>query len=146
MGIALPGVLVLAAFVLVGTAADQKQQYDADVPKTILELQQFRQSSSVQVVSGSGRQGVATLVNLNPTINTWYVLQVAWKDGAAEPAAHLENPKPQQARLILDEQYPSGIVVQEGSRRHLCERVGTRADPVGGLEQARQRCAWGRVG
>src|SRR5579859_5177175 len=78
-------------------AAPQSQaaQYNAEVPKTILELQQFRRTSSISIRAGSGREGMATLVNLNPAINTWYLLSITWSNaGAPEPAWHLENPKP----------------------------------------------------
>ena len=132
------GALAFAAVVAGSTADDQKKQYEADIPKTILELQQFRQSNSAPIKSGSGREGVATLVNLNPTIDTWYLLRIAWKDGAAEPASHLENPKPNEAHLILDERYPAGIVVQAGNDRHPCELFGSGSGSVGALEQARR--------
>ena len=134
IGIAWLGGLAFAAVVAGSTAEDQRKQYEADVPKTILELQQFRQSSSAPIRSGSGREGVATLVNLNPAIDTWYLLRIAWKDGAAEPASHLEAPKPHEAHLILDERYPAGIVVQTGNDRHPCELFGSG----GALEQARR--------
>jgi hypothetical protein len=132
------GALAFAAVVAGSTAEDQRKQYDADIPKTILELQQFRQSNSAPIKSGSGRQGVATLVNLNPMIDTWYLLRIAWKDGVAEPAAHLENPKPHDAHLILDERYPAGIVIQAGNDRHPCELFGSGSASVGALEQARR--------
>ena len=134
IGIAWLGGLAFAAVVAGSTAEDQRKQYEADVPKTILELQQFRQSNSAPIKSGSGREGVATLVNLNPAIDTWYLLRIAWKDGAAEPASHLEAPKPHEAHLILDERYPAGIVVQTGNDRHPCELFGSG----GALEQARR--------
>jgi hypothetical protein len=138
IGIAWLGALAVAVVVAGTTAEDQRKQYEADVPKTILELQQFRQSNSAPIKSGSGREGVATLVNLNPTIETWYLLRIAWKDGVAEPASHLENPKPHEAHLILDERYPAGIVVQAGNDRHPCELFGSGSGSVGSLEQARQ--------
>src|ERR1019366_1092610 len=100
---------------------DQLKQYEADVPKTIFGLQQFHQSHAVPIRSRSGRTGVATLVNLNPAINAFYVLTIAWTDGATEPAAHLENTNPHAARLAVDSRYPSGIVVQEGHDRHPCD-------------------------
>ena len=138
IGIAGLGALAVAAVVAGSAAQDQRKQYDADVPKTVLELQQFRQSSSAPITSGSGREGVATLVNLNPTIDTWYLLRIAWKDGAAEPASHLEAAKPHEAHLILDERYPAGIVVQSGNDRHPCELFGSSSGSGGALEQARR--------
>jgi hypothetical protein len=96
-------------------------QHDADAPKTIVELQQFRQTSSIPIVSRGGRKGVATLVNLNPAINAWYLLKVAWNDGGPELAFHLENPEPRTRRLLLDKKYPTGIAFAEGKNRHFCD-------------------------
>ena len=44
------------------------------MPKTVVELQQFRETSSIPIKSDQGAVGMATLVNLNPTINAWYLL------------------------------------------------------------------------
>ncbi len=92
---------------------------DVDVPKTIVELQQFRQTNSIPIKSRGGKEGIATLINLNPAINAWYLLTL--KDGAAESAFHLENPEPRVRRLLLDEKYPAGLVVTESKKRYYCE-------------------------
>ena len=69
----LPAVLAVVVFAAVGAVPRQagvsesrRREYDAEVPKTILELQQFRQTQSIQIRSKAGREGFATLVNLNP--------------------------------------------------------------------------------
>ena len=79
--------LGVVVFAMVGSAHHQEvpsasrlREYTADVPKTILELQQFRQSHSIRIRSTAGREGVATLINLNPSINaqgTHKMLQAA---------------------------------------------------------------------
>ncbi len=51
---------------------NQIQEYEANTSKTILELQQFRQTTSIQIVSSGGKTGKATLVNFNPNVNAWY--------------------------------------------------------------------------
>ena len=137
--------MTLALFALIGAANDalqkemapgksQAEEYNAEVPKTILELQQFRQTTSIHIRSKGGREGVATLVNLNPAINVWYLLEVAWKNGARELTYHLENPRPQVRRVLLDETYPSGIVIVDGQKQYHCDLFG--ADPVNALDQA----------
>jgi hypothetical protein len=73
---------------------DQVTDYNAEVPKTILELQQFRHATSVRIKASAGKQGIATLVDLNPVINVWYLLKVKWTPDHAETAYHLENPRP----------------------------------------------------
>lgn len=95
--------------------------HSVGVPKTILDLQQFRQTSSIHIKSQKGREGVATLVNLNPAINAWYLLQVEWNDGAPEVSFHLENAEPRSQRLLLDEKIPTGLVVTEGKNRYYCD-------------------------
>jgi hypothetical protein len=124
-------ILILTVCGMASAAEDQDRRYGAQVPGTVVELQPFRQTSSVPVRSLGGREGVATLVNLNPMINSWYLLRIAWKDGAPETVVHLENPKPHRAHLLLDEKYPSGIVVSEGGTRTPCELFS------GVLDQAR---------
>ena len=133
----------LAVFAIIGAARDtiqkappktQVEEYNAEVPKTVLELQQFRQTTSIPIRSKGGREGVATLVNLNPAINVWHLLKVAWNNGAQVETYHLENPKPQARRFLLDEAYPSGVVIVEGEKQYRCDLFG--ADPVNALDQA----------
>lgn len=114
--------------------ATQATEYQEDAPKTILQLQQFRQSSAIHIRTGEGRQGEAILVNLNPTVNTWYVLTVAGSE-TPEASYHLENPAPASQRLALDESFPSGIVIVEGGKRYPCNLFGDGS--VGSLDRAR---------
>jgi hypothetical protein len=116
------------------------REYTADLPKTILELQQFRQTQSIPIRSKAGREGVATLVNLNPSINAWYVLELRWSDGAPARAYHLENPNPHGRTLRLDQHYPSGLVVEEGANRFACDLFSASSPAL--LEQGK---ASGRI-
>jgi hypothetical protein len=100
---------------------NQLKEYQAEVPKNIVELQQFRQTSSIRIRSRAGREGVATLINLNPEVNSWFLLKVAWNGSASELAFHLENPETRARRLLLDEKYPSGLVIVEGKNRYPCD-------------------------
>lgn len=90
------------------------------VPKTIVDLQLFRRASSVHVSASKGKDGVATLINLHPAVNAWYLLKVAWA-GSAESAYHLENAEPRSQRILLDEKYPSGVVIASGNSRIPCD-------------------------
>ena len=92
----------------------------ADGPKTIVDLQPFRLTSSIHTQSGA-----ATLVNLNSTINAWFLLDVDGSDW------HLENPKPHEAQILLDGKFPSGLVIVEGRSRYSCDLFGNA------LEQGR---------
>lgn len=84
---------------------DQALQYAASSPKTILELQQFRRTTSRAMVDPGGQRGTATLIELNPDINAWYLLQLLWDDPAGIQTYHLENPDPQHVHVTLA---PSG--------------------------------------
>lgn len=105
----------LAPDVIAGRVAE----YAANRPKTVLELQQFRSVSSVAVVGVGGRQGEATLVNLNPTVNIWYLLQLQWADGSSD-SYHLSNERPAVQDLLLDASFPSGVLIADTRRADRC--------------------------
>ena len=65
---------------------EQAAQYRAEMPKTILELQQFRRSQSIAAEGAGGRRGRATLIELNPYINAWFLLTLDWGDPAGRRA------------------------------------------------------------
>ena len=96
----------------------------AETSKTIIELQQFRQSASMEICSSSGRKGAGTLINLNPAINAWYLLKVAWA-GLPEASYHLENASPRTKTLTLDQGHASELVIVEGKHRYYCDLFGS---------------------
>ena len=100
---------------------------EAALPTTVVELQPFRQTSSNRIASSGAVSGTATLVNLNPTINAWYLLKVIRQDGS-QSFYHLENPQPRSQRVALDPQYPVGVQLVEGGVRHPCELFGDGTD------------------
>jgi hypothetical protein len=116
------------------TSESQIAEYAAQVPKTALALQQFRETHSIKIQSAQGREGSVSLTNLNPAINIWYLLQLSWSDGKRGAAYHLENPNPKGRRLILDETYPSGIIIVEGNNQYPCNLNFTTAQ--NSLDQA----------
>jgi len=71
---------------------------DAPAVATLVDLQAFKHSSSVSISGG----GTATLVELNPQINAWYLLTLRWSD-KDQPVEiyHLENPTPAIQRVML---------------------------------------------
>jgi len=106
----------------------QAAEYSAEVSKTIVELQQFRQTNSIRIRSREGKEGIATLINLNPATNAWYVLTLEWRDSAAAATYHLENPSPATRRLLLDEGHPSGLWIEEARNRYACDLFGSPLD------------------
>ena len=105
-----------------GSATQSKEVADGEAaaPRSIVELQQFRQTSSNSVESSKGFQRTATLVNLNPAINAWYLLTVVSKDGS-ETSYHLENPQPRTQTLLLDPSDPAAVELLEGDARRSCK-------------------------
>lgn len=105
-----------------------------DQTKSILDLQPFRQTSSNRIKSNTGTQGTATLINLNPAVNAWYVMEVDWQDGS-KFAYHLENPRPRAAKVLLDPKHPSEIEISDANTRYSCDLFSNKTN--GPLEQAR---------
>jgi len=110
-------------------------QLEATVTKTILDLQPYRQTSSTRIKPDKGAQGTVTLVNLNPAVNVWYVLEVDWQDGSGS-SYHLENPQPRSQKLSLDPKYSLGIDILDGKAHHLCNLFGGGA--ANPLEEAKK--------
>jgi hypothetical protein len=102
-------------------------------PISILELQPFRQSASSNIALDNGRAGTATLINLNPTINAWYLLRVLWRDGS-QSSYHLENPQPRSQTLALNPQHPEVVELLRGNTRESCKLFGDGAN--GALAEA----------
>ncbi len=101
---------------------DQIEDYRANRDKSVVELQQFRELTRLTVDGFAGGPAVASLIDLNPQIGTWYLLRLEAPDGTSA-TYHLENPS--GARLRLDPAYRSGIVIErrgsESNERLLCE-------------------------
>ncbi|HEY7494956.1 MAG TPA: hypothetical protein VIH59_28125, partial [Candidatus Tectomicrobia bacterium] len=117
--------------------AHQVEAYTAQVPKTVVELQQFRQTQTMAIDTAEGKKpGVATLINLNPAINVWYLLRLSWQGSAAGAAYHLENSHPTGQTLLLDAQHGGGVVLAAGAHTSACPLWGSEAQQ--GLEAGRK--------
>jgi hypothetical protein len=97
---------------------EQVQQYLAERPKSIVELQPLRRTQ-VQPVTGTAGRGTATLIDLNPRIGRWYLLNLDWGDGK-EQYFHLENGVTGQT-LVLDAGVPGGLLLRRGGQAQRCE-------------------------
>ena len=100
---------------------EQIDQYTAQRAKTIVELQQFREVHSIPTQNNQGQLGTATLINLNPWINTWFLLTLQWKNDRKGASYHLENRTPRGQQLLLDPHYPSGMVMISEGKRSSCD-------------------------
>ncbi len=101
--------------------ARQAGEYAAERPKGVVELQRYRRTTSMSIRTRDGGPGTATLVNLNPTINAWYLLTLTWDGGGRASSYHLTNADPAHADLVLDSTYPWGVVVRDASHDHRCD-------------------------
>ncbi len=99
----------------------QLDEYNAEKPKSIVELQQFRRTVSIRTREKDVRQGVATLINLNPRINAWFLLRLDWSDRPNGDTYHLENASPERQQIVLDADHPDGIVVVADDGRYPCD-------------------------
>jgi hypothetical protein len=64
------------------TAAVQWKDYQAQAPKTIVELQPFRSTERAEFQM-PGDRGTATLIDLNPRVNAWFLLTLRFGAGGA---------------------------------------------------------------
>lgn len=100
--------------------ARQAAEYDASRPKSVVELQQFRRSSTARIEGAGGRSGQAVLINLSPRINFWYLLQLTW-NGEETTSYHLTNSRPETHELILDGAFPGGLLLEGALGRTECD-------------------------
>jgi hypothetical protein len=97
---------------------------------TIVELQPDRQTSSLPIHGEGGEPGRATLINLNPKINVWYLLRLQWA-GGKDTSYHLENVNPRSQTLTLDGAHPQGLTLAGAQGREACALWGKgRSNPL----------------
>jgi hypothetical protein len=95
--------------------ARQRVQYDANTPKTILELQPFRAETRVPIRRADGTAGAATLTNLNPYVSSWYLLTVEWTGSIPRSSYHLESPQRRTLSLLSGDPNTIRIAGDDGS-------------------------------
>jgi hypothetical protein len=117
-------------------AAAQIQEYNAEQPKTVVELQQFRVTTSIPIADKSGRAGQATLINLNPDIADWFLLHLEWADGRNAGWYHLENVGATSQQMRLDAEFRYGVVIAAGEKKLRCDLWSGATSP--NLNSARE--------
>lgn len=98
---------------------ERAEAFAAVRPKSVIELQQWRDPTTVSVPGPTGPRLTASFVNLNPWINEWYVVQLSWPDGQAR-TYHLENPSPRRVKVVLDPAWPEGLVLSVDGKEERC--------------------------
>lgn len=117
--------------------AVQQAEYDAQRVKTIIELQRFRTSHSATVRNAAGVAGSARLIDLNPWINHWYVLELRW-EGEESRAYHLANGLPEGQELRVSSTFSDGLLLVSTAGESRCPLWGGVA-PGALEEEARSR-------
>jgi len=105
---------------------------DAEKPavvKTVVDLQQFRRTETNSIVSVSSRQGKATLVNLNPDINSWFLLTLD-RGGGDQVNYHIENADPAGQQLHLGDTDGTGLSISKDGRIVKCALWSDKPSPL----------------
>jgi hypothetical protein len=108
-------------FATCARATDPKDSQDL---KTVIDLQPFRKTSSIPLKDTGGQETRATLINLNPHINAWYLLQFSGRGDAFLEVYHLENADPTNQNLLLDQADPPGLIITSREGGSVCELRG----------------------
>jgi hypothetical protein len=96
----------------------------ADQPKTIIDLQPFRTTNSITIKGAKGDEGLAALINLNPNINAWHLVQLSRGDAPGENY-HVQNAHHRTQRLSLGNSNPYGLAIAHGKESAVCELWST---------------------
>ena len=96
------------------------EQYTAARPKSVLELQPFRKTYAMGIQSAQGVKGTVMLINLNPAVNSWYLLEFTWGNEEFSKPYHLENRNPKTQQLVLDFADPPGLKIISGKETSTC--------------------------
>ena len=67
-----------------------------------------------------GRKGTATLLNLNPVANTWFLLSIEWQDGRPRIQYHLENPNRTSQFLHLTDANGGSLTITVAGKATAC--------------------------
>ncbi len=113
----------------------QRAEYQAETAKTILALQAFRRTMASPIEDARGRSGNATLVNLNPGVNAWFLLSLAWYGPDETEVYHLENANPRTQSVVLDE-LTGDLVIRSAGKSVDCALWSGQGP--GSLRQARE--------
>ncbi|MBZ0113912.1 MAG: hypothetical protein K8J08_15725 [Thermoanaerobaculia bacterium] len=124
---------------LAAPSPERLEAYAAPRAKTVLDLQLYRETYQAPIEDGAGVSGIATLVDLNPLINRWFLLILTFDHGRAVDTYHLENTDPEGTELLLDPAHPTSLVLRSQEGVAPCALWSRDADPSLAAARARQR-------
>jgi hypothetical protein len=95
--------------------AQQRAAFDAEVAKTVIELQPYRSTQEGVLPDGTPVE----LISLNPNINSWFLLGLG--EAGQRQYFHLENPSPDSRALTLDTAVTgAALLISEGTETAEC--------------------------
>ncbi|MCB1362518.1 MAG: hypothetical protein KDK02_00245 [Rhodobacteraceae bacterium] len=95
----------------------QRLQYEAVRPKSILELQPFRQEIEADdPVSGQALR----FVSLNPAVDAWFLLETRPEADARAQTWHIENPDPAAQSVAFEGGASPALIVTANGRQTRC--------------------------
>lgn len=77
--------------------AQQWADYQAVKPKSVIDLQPYRQETTAPLAAG----GSLRFISLNPNVNAWFLAMISPADGGDVQAYHIENPDPAGQTVAL---------------------------------------------
>lgn len=132
-----PGPVVDKNAPKVKTQSDVKEVKETLLPKlaqqpilrqsrgSIVEFQGSRTQQNLSTPDMGGKRYEVSLINLNPTSNAWFVLEI--RNGSAKPVQyHIENTYPATQNLKLDANFPNGIILANRRGEERCELWGAK--------------------
>ncbi len=94
----------------------------ADEPKramSILDLQEWKEEAMLTLSGDGDKVAYAKLINLNPNINSSFVLEI--KSGNSTRQFNLMNMNPSSQKLVLENTFARGISIHAHNRVDRCE-------------------------
>jgi hypothetical protein len=108
-----------------------------DAPITIVDLQPDRTVVRAQIRRGADETGSASLTNLNPHINSWFVLTLDWPASGDHQSFHLENADSQKS-LSLSVDPEGSLRLEIDGPSNPCQLKFSRGSASGTFEEARK--------
>lgn len=100
--------------------APVKPTQRASKGRTIVEFQGKRETERVSFTTYERGEASATLTNLHPAVNAWFVLEVEWGGKHGRKVYHIENAYPTTQTLSLEARFNEGLILKTRKGQKMC--------------------------